>query len=110
MDVQSARTRRDARWHRLLSLYREGDQAAREQLVTEMLPMVRQLAARYAGRTPREDLVQAGLLGLTKAIDRYDPSRGHALSGYAVPTVLGEMRRYLRDHAWSVRVPRGLQE
>ena len=110
MDVQTARNRRDARWHRLVALYRDGDQAARERLVAEMMPMVRQLAARYAGRTPREDLIQAGLLGLTKAIDRFDPSRGHALSGYAVPTVLGEMRRYLRDHAWSVRVPRGLQE
>jgi RNA polymerase sigma-B factor len=104
------RHERDARWERLLARYRGGDAAARERLVTEMMPLVQQLARRYAGKAGQDDLVQAGLFGLTKALDRYDPSQGSALSSYAVPTMLGEMRRYLRDNTWSLRVPRGLQE
>ena len=101
---------RDARWGRLLRRYRGGDNAAREQLVGEMLPLANQLARRYAGKAAHDDLVQAGLFGLTKAIDRFDATHGSQLSSYAVPTMLGEMRRHLRDHTWSVRVPRGLQE
>jgi len=101
---------RDARWGRLLRRYRHGDNAAREQLVGEMLPLANQLARRYAGKAAHDDLVQAGLFGLTKAIDRFDAAHGAQLSSYAVPTMLGEMRRHLRDHTWSVRVPRGLQE
>jgi RNA polymerase sigma-B factor len=104
------RADRDAYWERLLHRYRGGDHAAREMLVREMLPLANQLARRYAGKAAHEDLLQAGLFGLTKAIDRFDASQGSALSSYAVPTMLGEMRRYLRDHTWSVRVPRGLQE
>src|SRR3954463_4963778 len=104
------RADRDAHWERLLRRYRSGDQAARELLVAEMMPLANQLARRYAGKAAHEDLLQAGLFGLTKAIDRFDTSQGSALSSYAVPTMLGEMRRYLRDHTWSVRVPRGLQE
>jgi RNA polymerase sigma-B factor len=108
--VAEERADRDAHWERLLRRYRGGDQTARELLVAEMLPLANQLARRYAGKAAHEDLVQAGLFGLTKAIDRFDPTQGSALSSYAVPTMLGEMRRYLRDHTWSVRVPRGLQE
>jgi RNA polymerase sigma-B factor len=108
--VPDRRQNRDAHWERLLRRYRDGDAAAREDLVREMLPLVHQLARRYAGKAPQDDLVQAGLFGLTKAIDRFDASQGAALSSYAVPTMLGEMRRHLRDHTWSVRVPRGLQE
>jgi RNA polymerase sigma-B factor len=104
------RADRDAHWERLLRRYRSGDQAARELLVAEMMPLANQLARRYAGKAAHEDLLQAGLFGLTKAIDRFDTGQGSALSSYAVPTMLGEMRRYLRDHTWSVRVPRGLQE
>jgi len=101
---------RDARWERLLRRYRGGDRAAREHLVGEMLPLVHQLARRYTGKAPHDDLVQAGLFGLTKALERFDVTQGATLSSYAVPTMLGEMRRHLRDHTWSVRVPRGLQE
>src|SRR3954451_22746424 len=101
---------RDAHWERLLRRYRAGDRMAREHLVAEIMPLANQLARRYAGKASHEDLVQAGLFGLTKALDRFDMSQGAALSSYAVPTMLGEMRRYLRDHTWSVRVPRGLQE
>ena len=108
--VAAERSSRDAHWERLLGRWRDGDREAREQLVAEMLPLANQLARRYAGKAAHDDLVQAGLFGLTKAIDRFDAGQGAALSSYAVPTMLGEMRRYLRDHTWSVRVPRGLQE
>lgn len=83
----------------------------RDRLTTEYLPLARQLAGRYAGRgQPLEDLVQVASLGLVKAADRYDPKRGTAFAAYASPTILGELRRYFRDHAWSVRVPRSMQE
>jgi RNA polymerase sigma-B factor len=108
--VAEDRQDRDAHWERLLARWRDGDRAAREQLVAEMLPLAHQLARRYAGKAAHDDLVQAGLFGLTKAIERFDTTQGAALSSYAVPTMLGEMRRYLRDHTWAVRVPRGLQE
>ena len=97
-------------WQRLLDRYRAGDNLAREQLVGVMLPLVNSLARRYARGGNHDDLVQAGLLGLTKALDRFDASTGASLSAYAVPTMLGEMRRWLRDHSWAVHVPRGLQE
>ena len=104
------RAERDARWRRLVARYQKGDRAAGEQLVTELLPLVRHLAGRWSAKVSRDDLVQAGLLGLTKALDRFDPAHGASFTGYAVPTMLGEMRRHLRDHAWAVRVPRALQE
>src|SRR3954468_2469055 len=108
--VAEERSNRDAHWERLLSRWRDGDREARELLVAEMLPLANQLARRYAGKAAHDDLVQAGLFGLTKALDRFDLDQGATLSSYAVPTMLGEMRRYLRDHTWSVHVPRGLQE
>src|SRR5512133_1290443 len=82
-----------------------------EMLVERFLPLARALARRYQ-RTgePFDDLFQVACLGLVKAIDRFDLSRDVAFSSYAVPTMLGEIRRYLRDRTWSVRVPRGLQE
>jgi RNA polymerase sigma-B factor len=104
------RSARDARWRRLVARYQAGDRAAGEQLVAELLPLVRHLASRWSAKVSRDDLAQAGLLGLTKALDRFDPARGASFTGYAVPTMLGEMRRHLRDHAWAVRVPRALQE
>ena len=105
-----SRASRDIRWRRLVARYQRGDRAAGEQLVSELLPLVRHLAGRWSAKVSRDDLVQAGLLGLTKALDRFDPANGASFTGYAVPTMLGEMRRHLRDHAWAVRVPRALQE
>jgi RNA polymerase sigma-B factor len=69
------------------------------------------VAGRYRDRgEPLEDLVQAGTVGLIMAVDRFDITRGTQLSTFATPTVLGEIRRHFRDHAWAIRVPRGLQE
>ena len=106
------RPRRIAEDRRLLQRYRDhGDIAARDELVARLLPLARQLALRYARtREPTEDLLQVASLGLVKAINRFDLERGTALSTFAVPTILGELRRYFRDHTWSVRVKRDIQE
>ena len=75
------------------------------------MPLVRSLANRYAGRgEPTEDLVQVGAIGLVKAIDRFDLEKGVELSTYAVPTIVGEIRRHFRDRTWAVHVPRRLKE
>jgi len=106
---RAARSRED---RRLLVQYHEGgDAAARDALVERFLPLARQLARRYQrGGEPLDDLVQVASLGLLKAIDRFDPRRETAFSSFAVPTILGELKRHFRDKGWSVRVPRDLQE
>lgn len=89
----------------------ERDQAAREELVRRFMPLARGLARRYGNSSePFEDLLQVASLGLLKAMDRYDPERGYPFPSFAVPTILGEMRRYFRDSGWAVHVPRGTQE
>ncbi len=87
------------------------DRSAREALVHRHLSLARKIARRYGNtREPFEDLFQVASLGLLKAIDRFDPDRGLVFSSYAVPTILGEIKRHFRDKGWSVHVPRGLQE
>jgi RNA polymerase sigma-B factor len=96
---------------RLVRRQRCGDERAREALIGRYLPLASGLARRYRrGTEPFDDLVQVASLGLVKAADRWDPDRGLAFSSYAVPTILGELRRYFRDATWAVRPPRGLQE
>ncbi|HTN24933.1 MAG TPA: SigB/SigF/SigG family RNA polymerase sigma factor [Solirubrobacteraceae bacterium] len=102
------RTRED---RELFLRYRAGDSLAREQLVTRFLPLARQLARRYQRASePLDDLLQVASVGLIKAIDRFDADREIAFSSYAVPTILGEIKRHFRDRTWAVRVPRDLQE
>jgi RNA polymerase sigma-B factor len=95
----------------LVAYHRGGDPTARERLLVDLMPLVRALASRYAGRgEPLEDLVQVGALGLIKAVDRFDVDRGVEFSSYAVPTIVGEIRRHFRDKAWAMHVPRRLKE
>jgi RNA polymerase sigma-B factor len=87
------------------------DLAARERLIERYIPLVRKIARRFTyTREPYEDLVQVGSIGLIKAIDRFEPARGVSLAAFAVPNILGEIRRYLRDLSSPVRVPRHDQE
>lgn len=83
----------------------------RERLIVEHIPLVHAIANRYSGRgEPVDDLVQAGMVGLIKAVDRFDPSFGVELTSFAAPTILGEIRRHFRDRTWIVRPPRAVQE
>jgi RNA polymerase sigma-B factor len=86
------------------------DTATRDALVERFLPLAHHLARRYRSGNQSEDVMQIAALGLLKAIDRFDPARGIAFSSYAMPTILGEIKRYFRDKGWTVRVPRELQE
>jgi len=102
--------RRDV--HRLFERYhQEHDPADREALLERFLPLARHLARRYmSGGADPDDLTQVASLALLKAIDRFDPTRGLAFTSFAVPTIVGEIKRHFRDYGWSVRVPRALKE
>jgi RNA polymerase sigma-B factor len=90
---------------------RTGDPAARDALIEHGLPLARSLAARYRHtRQPRDDLEQVASLALVKAVDGFDPARGPSFAAYAIPTILGELKRHMRDAAWAVHVPRELKE
>jgi RNA polymerase sigma-B factor len=91
--------------------HEDGDLLAREELVERFMPLARDLALRYSYTDePIDDLVQVACLGLLKAIDRYEPGRGTKFTSYAVPTILGELKRHFRDKGWALHVPRDLQE
>ena len=95
----------------LLALWLERrDERARDELAREYLGLVRALARRYGGgNEPFEDLVQVGSIGLVKALDRFDPERGD-FAAYAVPTIVGELKRHFRDRTWTVAVPRSVKD
>src|SRR6201988_3502144 len=96
----------------LLRRYHEqGDLQAREQLMEQYMSLVRSLARRYGYRGEQlDDLVQIGSIGLIKAIDRFEISRGVDLTPYATPNIIGEIKRHFRARGWAVRVPRGRQD
>jgi RNA polymerase sigma-B factor len=87
------------------------DPRLKEELAARFMPLARSLAMRYRGGSESlDDLVQVASLGLVKAIDGFDPGRARPFAAYAVPTMLGELRRHFRDHVWNMHLPRGLQE
>ncbi|TLM80288.1 MAG: SigB/SigF/SigG family RNA polymerase sigma factor [Actinobacteria bacterium] len=89
----------------------EGDEDARDELITMYLNLVKYLASRFRNRgEPIDDLVQVGTIGLIKAIDRFDIDRQVEFTTYATPTIQGELKRYFRDKGWAIKVPRRLQE
>jgi RNA polymerase sigma-B factor len=85
--------------------------ALRDQVIEAFLPLAQHLANRFGGRgEPIEDLVQTATVGLIKAVDKFDPERGTEFTAYAIPTIIGEIKRHFRDRTWDIRVPRRLQE
>ena len=89
----------------------ERDPVDRDAIIERFLPLARQLAARYQRpEEPFDDVFQVACFGLVKAVDRFDAARGVAFSSYAVPTIMGEIKRHFRDRTWAVRVPRDLQD
>jgi RNA polymerase sigma-B factor len=95
----------------LIERHRDGDRAALDELVERYRPLASGLARRYSYTSESsDDLEQVAFIGLVAAIQRYDPARGKSLRAFAVPTILGELRRHFRDTGWSVHMPRPLQE
>lgn len=86
--------------------------ALRERIILAYLGLADRLAERYRGNRsiPLEDLRQVARLGLVKAVDRYEPDRANPFIPYAVATVIGEIKRHLRDASWRIRVPRGTKD
>jgi RNA polymerase sigma-B factor len=96
--------------HLLRRYHHEGDVLARDEVIRRCIPLAFRLAARYRGGAPLDDMRQVAVIGLIKAVDGFDPDRGIPFMGYAVPTIVGELKHHMRDHAWAVHVPRSLKE
>jgi RNA polymerase sigma-B factor len=105
--VHTSPTDEQGLWRR----HAAGDAGAREALVERYLRLAQSLARRYARTSePLDDLEQVAYLGLVMAVDRFDPARGVAFSSFAVPTILGELKRHFRDRTWAIRVPREVRD
>jgi len=88
-----------------------GSEELQETLTAVFLPLVETLANKFArGRMPREDLIQVGLIGLLASFRRYDASFNKTFESFAIPTIVGEIKRFIRDKTWSVHVPRRIKE
>jgi RNA polymerase sigma-B factor len=110
--AERGHSERETATGRLLRAYKEaGDTRARDRLVDLYLPLVETFAHRYERPgTEHDDLVQAGSVGLLNAIERYDRRRGEVFTAFAVPTIVGEIKRHVRDRTAMVKLPRPLQE
>jgi RNA polymerase sigma-B factor len=96
---------------KLREFARTRDPRLRDELITAHVGLVEQLAKRFANRSePLDDLVQAGSIGLIKAVEGFDPDLGFEFAAYATKTIVGELKRHFRDKGWSVRAPRRVQE
>jgi RNA polymerase sigma-B factor len=105
------RSEQEEALQRFRAYRRSRDRALRNELVEEYMPLARSLARRFANRSePFDDLEQVAVLGVLKAVERFDPELGKNFHAFAIPTVLGEVRRHFRDRGWVVRVPRRLQD
>jgi RNA polymerase sigma-B factor len=110
-DEAPRRPGEDAAFERFAEYRRTGDRGVRNELVERYAGIAESVARRYRYRgEPLDDLRQVALVGLLKAVERFDPSRGLQFSTFAVPTIAGELKRHFRDKGWAVRVPRHLQE
>jgi RNA polymerase sigma-B factor len=106
--MSAARTRTD---RALFARHAAGDPRARNELIEQFLPLAHSVARRYKRRgEPLDDLLQVASVALVNAVDRFEPGRGHAFTSFAVPTIVGELKRHFRNTGWSVRPPRSLQE
>jgi RNA polymerase sigma-B factor len=89
----------------------DGDQSARDAVFKQFKPLARRLARRYrTSQEPFDDLLQVAFVGLLGAIERFDPTRGATFGSFAIPTILGELKKYFRNTGWAVHVPRRQQE
>lgn len=100
-----------ALWAQFVEFHRTRDRAIRNQLIEAHLQLADGIAGRYRRRgIPQDDLRQVALVGLLKAVEGFDPRRGAPFRPFAIPTIRGELRRHFRDHGWTIRVPRRVQE
>ncbi|KAA0544566.1 RNA polymerase sigma factor SigB [Bacillus sp. BGMRC 2118] len=112
MKEQSQPTNLSNDVNELISQFQQtNDEYIQLQLVQRYKPLVESMARKYSkGRNMHEDLVQVGMIGLLGAIKRFDPSFGKGFEAFAIPTIIGEIKRFLRDKTWSVHVPRRIKE